>query len=305
MKPLLGFALFAAPALCLWDYDTLEAEAKGLPGLTEAITGRFDRFPPRYYEMRLERCATAIEQGSRDLDLFDNAGVACDRLGRGDEAIEWMRKKREILDELENAGQADDDHRYRYLANLGTFYAHRWLRNGKNQDVLEDIDLARTRISEAIELNPDAHFGRERYQLLALDWIMSIPEGAEPSTEDSHSNLWAELGPEFAPNMWGRNILAEQGYADAAEGLSGLIILGDAWASIDIFRALELALADASMDDLVSVQVFCPDLELYDAFNEVYAGYFSKGNYPVRAFIGSGPLLRGARFEINGIAYKD
>ena len=67
----------------------------------------------------------------------------------------------------------------------------------------------------------------------------------------------------------------------------------------------KLALADASMDDLVSVQVFCPDLELYDAFNEVYAGYFSKGNYPVRAFIGSGPLLRGARFEINGIAYKD
>lgn len=67
----------------------------------------------------------------------------------------------------------------------------------------------------------------------------------------------------------------------------------------------KLALADATMDDLVSVQIFCPDLELYAAFNEVYATYFEKGKYPVRAFVGSGPLLRGARFEINAIAYRD
>ena len=66
----------------------------------------------------------------------------------------------------------------------------------------------------------------------------------------------------------------------------------------------KLALADLTMDDLVSVQVFCPDLELYDAFNEVYGTYFSKGKYPVRTFVGSGPLLFGTRFEINGIAYK-
>ena len=61
--------------------------------------------------------------------------------------------------------------------------------------------------------------------------------------------------------------------------------------------------AEMTMDDLVSVQVFCPDLSLYDKFNEIYRTYFTK-NFPARAFIGSGPLLRGCRFEVQGIAVK-
>ena len=64
-----------------------------------------------------------------------------------------------------------------------------------------------------------------------------------------------------------------------------------------------LAEAGMSVDDLVSVQVFCPDLSLYDQFNGVYRTYFG-GNFPARAFIGSGPLLRGSHFEVQGIAVK-
>jgi 2-iminobutanoate/2-iminopropanoate deaminase len=64
-----------------------------------------------------------------------------------------------------------------------------------------------------------------------------------------------------------------------------------------------LTAAGLTMDDLVSVQVFCPDLTLYDRFNEVYRTYFTK-EFPARAFIGSGPLLRGGRFEIQGIAVR-
>ncbi len=65
----------------------------------------------------------------------------------------------------------------------------------------------------------------------------------------------------------------------------------------------KLALAGATMDDLVAIQVFCSDLTLYEEFNAVYRTYFKK-NFPARAFIGSGPLLWGGRFEINGIAVK-
>jgi reactive intermediate/imine deaminase len=61
--------------------------------------------------------------------------------------------------------------------------------------------------------------------------------------------------------------------------------------------------AGMTMDDLVSVQVFCPDLSFYEKFNEIYRTYFSK-NFPARAFIGSGPLLRGGRFEAQGIAVR-
>ena len=64
-----------------------------------------------------------------------------------------------------------------------------------------------------------------------------------------------------------------------------------------------LGAAGLTMDDLVSVQVFCPDLSLYEKFNEIYRTYFVK-NFPARAFIGSGPLLRGGRFEAQGIAVR-
>ena len=62
--------------------------------------------------------------------------------------------------------------------------------------------------------------------------------------------------------------------------------------------------AGLKMDDLVSVQVFCTDLGLYDTFNEAYRTYFH-GHFPARAFLGADKLLRGAHFEVMGIAVKD
>ena len=56
-----------------------------------------------------------------------------------------------------------------------------------------------------------------------------------------------------------------------------------------------------TMDDLVSVTVYCTDLGLYDGFNTIYRSYF-KGHYPTRAFIGVNQLVRGAHFEIAGVA---
>ena len=61
--------------------------------------------------------------------------------------------------------------------------------------------------------------------------------------------------------------------------------------------------AGLSMDDIVSLQVFCSDVALYDTFNQVYRGYFH-APYPARAFLGSGKLLFGARYEVVGIAVK-
>ena len=56
-------------------------------------------------------------------------------------------------------------------------------------------------------------------------------------------------------------------------------------------------------EDVVMVQVHCPDLSLYNKFNAAYVTYFSK-ELPPRAFLGSGPLLGGAHFEMLGIAVK-
>lgn len=62
-------------------------------------------------------------------------------------------------------------------------------------------------------------------------------------------------------------------------------------------------MAGLSMDDVVSVQIFCTDLKLYDTFNAVYQTYFH-GDYPARSFIGTDKLLRGGRYEVMGIAIK-
>ena len=64
-----------------------------------------------------------------------------------------------------------------------------------------------------------------------------------------------------------------------------------------------LAQEGMTMDDLVTVTVYCTDLSLYGTFNDVYRTYFTKG-FPARAFIGSGSLLAGGRFEVQGIAVK-
>ncbi len=64
-----------------------------------------------------------------------------------------------------------------------------------------------------------------------------------------------------------------------------------------------LQAAGLTMDDLVSVQVFCPDVSDYADFNAVYRTYFTQ-EFPARAFLGSGPLLNGAKFEIQGIAVR-
>ncbi len=64
-----------------------------------------------------------------------------------------------------------------------------------------------------------------------------------------------------------------------------------------------LEMVGMSMDDLVMVEVHCPDLSLYGQFNDVYRTYFDK-HFPARAFLGSGPLLLGGHFEVTGVAVR-
>jgi enamine deaminase RidA (YjgF/YER057c/UK114 family) len=64
-----------------------------------------------------------------------------------------------------------------------------------------------------------------------------------------------------------------------------------------------LAAAEMTMDDLVHVQIYTPDVSLFDSFNAIYRTYFT-GDLPARAFIGSGPLLFGARFELVAVARR-
>lgn len=68
-----------------------------------------------------------------------------------------------------------------------------------------------------------------------------------------------------------------------------------------IRRVLEQA--GLTMNHLVFVQVYCSDVKLFDQFNVVYRTYFQEP-FPARAFLGSGTLLYGCRFEVQCIAAK-
>ena len=89
--------------------------------------------------------------------------------------------------------------------------------------------------------------------------------------------------------------------------LSGMLGTGDTAeaAAKGVLTSMQntLKTAGMTMDDLVSVQIFCPDVSNYDAFNKVYRSFFTQ-EFPARAFLGSGPLLNNAKFEVQGIAVR-
>jgi len=78
-------------------------------------------------------------------------------------------------------------------------------------------------------------------------------------------------------------------------------------AEIDLlFDGFQAVLREAgmTMDDLVWVQVYSPDVSLWQPFNSAYVRLFSR-EFPARAFLGSGTLLKKGRFEMLGIAVKE
>jgi len=208
---------------CMWDRDTLKEEGKGRMEAVKVIVGWFDRYPPEYYEARLERVLEELKTKPEDLSLYDDAGVALDRLHRSDEAIVIMARKKAVMTKLEGEASAETlwEHQYRYLANLGTFYVHRWIGREKeirNAD-LSDLVKAEELIASAIEHNPDAHFGREKYQLLAIQWLQKVPKG---------DGFRGPLG----------DVYEVEETEEALEGFLGMINLGSAWESTDFFNTV-------------------------------------------------------------------
>lgn len=169
---LLTLALAAPAAACLWDYDTLQMERQRFPGALELIVGKFLRHSDTFYEWRVkDRTAklAAVKSGVLELDdeelarVYDDLAVAHDKLGEHDKAIEAIREKAE---RFPNTGQ------YETHANLGTFLVH----SGRYEAGLAELN-------RAIEINPEAHFGREKYQILLVEYML------EKRGENGEQNL--------------------------------------------------------------------------------------------------------------------
>ncbi len=258
----IGIALATAaltPA-CLQDRDTLSKEALGNLDVIDTIVGRFERNPPLYYQMRLARVSHEIKTKPNQLDLYDDAAVACDRLGLDDDAIRWIEAKRTHMAPLNMHNAQSVFHWYRYYANCGTFWAHRWVGHGAKVAELKDLKFARSYIAKAIEVNPDAHGGREGYQLMTMDWLIGVKEG---KIKDQLLGEYIEGKLRKDPN---RPIQMEMEsaspeYTEAIKGLCGLIQLGAAWRSVDAYVALDFILQEkeANIGHLAGLRAY----ELY------------------------------------------
>lgn len=259
LRVLLFVLLAVLPSdACIWDRDTLKEEAKGKLDTVRAITGWFDRYPARYYEMRLERVTKELAEKPGSLDLYDDAGVACSRLGRHDEAIAWMVKKGDVL----ASKQYDDpkEETYRYYSNLGTFLLIRWIVQPEETrpSDLADLKASETFIKRALELNPDAHFGREKFQYMLIRWLLD-PQG--PPEYGTVNFLYLNQDHMMPP--MGAVAGADFSLEEARKGITGLVQLGAAWESVDIFQTLQLCLhSESSM--LLAHLAYLREKELYD-----------------------------------------
>src|SRR5688572_26514864 len=136
-------ACSTAALACLWDNDTLRDERRGLPGIAEILAGRWEKHSDFYYRHRVERMTEMLRREPHNLAAYDNLAVAHEKLGDQDRAIAVILEKERI-----KPGE------YTTYANLGTFYLHKG-----------DFENGIRYIEKALAINPDAHFGREEYQL--------------------------------------------------------------------------------------------------------------------------------------------
>jgi hypothetical protein len=143
----------------------------------DVLHERFTRHGTAYYLERNRLVRRALEDG-KDLPrekrfaLLDDLGVGLEFVGEHDEAIRVLRDK---LREQETLGLQGRD-LYSSYANLGTFLIlgpFRQVRPGNADDkqtLREGLDF----IHKSIEVNPEAHFGREVWQAVIVEFMTAL-----------------------------------------------------------------------------------------------------------------------------------
>jgi tetratricopeptide (TPR) repeat protein len=206
-----ALAVLSLPFLlaCLWDYDTIAMERARFPSALELITGKFVRHSDAYYHWRVQDRLAKLKTRSDDLALRDDLAVAYDKLKQHPLAIDTITKSLELQPE-----------RYETLANLGTFHIH-----------AGDLEKGLDYIKQAIAINPDAHFGREVYQQLVVEYVLLRQQsrGEEPLLPLRETRMSALHPGGFDSFLLAnrRSSSSEQEIDAAITGILGMMRFGD------------------------------------------------------------------------------
>jgi len=136
----------------------------------DVIHERYPRHGAAYYAERerlaRERIADLHPDSETAFALTDDIAVGLDRRGRTDEAIALMRDKLK----RQQALKLEEKYLYSTYANLGEFLVHAnmWAMCSGDAVALQRAEEGRRYLGESIRTNPNAHFGREKWQLVAI-----------------------------------------------------------------------------------------------------------------------------------------
>ncbi len=197
--------LIFAPVLvaCMWDHDTLAMERSRFPSALELITGKFLRHSPEFYQWRIGDRLKRLESNPNGLTLLDDLAVAYDKTGQHDLAIATSLRAAKL--------QPD---RYETEANLGTFLIH----SGKLEEGLVHID-------KALRINPDAHFGREKYQKALVEYVLDRRKANGPALPLSAQGEKLDFEKFLAKGKKSGHLSIEEN-RDAIRGILGMMRFG-------------------------------------------------------------------------------
>lgn len=145
------FVMIAAPALaCPWDYETYAAEWAALPCLAPVAAGVLPGHSMTLWKQKLDVADFELAFAPGSVQSLDLRTVALIHLGRIPEAVQSARRRLALTPTA-----------YEAHANLGTALTF----SGDLEESLREIDAA-------LELKPDAHFGREVVHRRFVEYLL-------------------------------------------------------------------------------------------------------------------------------------
>ncbi|MFL5339458.1 MAG: hypothetical protein ACJ8F7_04755 [Gemmataceae bacterium] len=144
----------------------------------DVIHERYPKHGPAFYRERERKARERLTQISPDSDeafaLYDDIGVGFDRQGRPADAIPVLRKK---LDLQKLRGLTGRD-LYTTYANLGTFIVHTHMPKAIAGDAQAKADVRSGLefVQESVKVNPEAHFGREQWQVTIGEFLLAASD---------------------------------------------------------------------------------------------------------------------------------
>jgi hypothetical protein len=185
----------------------------------DVIHERFPKHGQAYYTQRnrevrdelakLEKIPWDTRPPGRYFALLDDLGSGLDHLGDDDEAVRVLREK---LQQQQERGWKGRE-LYTTYANLGTFLIH-----GNFKQVTQGDAEAKERLREglqfihrSIEVNPEAHFGREIWQAVAVEYQLGaltnpqlllqydmvgnrLGDDIDPQSCRCYQDMWMHMG---------------------------------------------------------------------------------------------------------------